>query len=225
MVYKVPHKPLRARARERRRCGGSSWLRVASFCYFDCFLAAAPTTARHLLQSFSQGYGINCNAQTAGLKKEMASSADLEVQCLADAAAYIERHGWPRSRLEGWRCAPVPRVSNPAHWDPYATVSPPSRHRRDSRIAGTGSARTRKSRGAPSLSSRWSRTLCSARLVRRCGACLGHCLGQAAPIPSRTTGVVHRIPGTRPSPIVTPCVEINQCRRSRSTRRFRTNAP
>ena len=49
----------------------------------------------------------------------MASSADLEVQCLADAAAYIERHGWPRSRLEGWRCAPVPRVSNPAHWDPY----------------------------------------------------------------------------------------------------------
>ena len=53
----------------------------------------------------------------------MASSADLEIQCLADAAAYIERHGWPRSRLEGWRCAPVPRVSNPAHWDPYATVS------------------------------------------------------------------------------------------------------
>ena len=49
----------------------------------------------------------------------MASSADLEIQCLADAAAYIERHGWPRSRLEGWRCAPVPRVSNPAHWDPY----------------------------------------------------------------------------------------------------------
>jgi len=49
----------------------------------------------------------------------MASSADIEVQCLADAAAYIERHGWPRSRLAGWRCAPVPRVSNPAHWDPY----------------------------------------------------------------------------------------------------------
>ena len=49
----------------------------------------------------------------------MASSADLEIQCLADAAAYIERHGWPRSRLEGWRSAPVPRVSNPAHWDPY----------------------------------------------------------------------------------------------------------
>ena len=145
----------------------------------------------------------------------MASSADLEIQSLADAAAYIERHGWPRSRLEGWRCAPVPRVSNPAHWDPYATVSPPSRHRRDSRIAGTGSARTRKSRGAPSLSSRWSRTVCSARPVRRCGACLGHCRVKRRRTPSRTTGVVHRIPGTRPSPIVTPCVEINQCRSRR----------
>ncbi len=145
----------------------------------------------------------------------MASSADLEVQCLADAAAYIERHGWPRSRLEGWRCAPVPRVSNPAHWDPYATVSPPSRHRRDSRIAGTGSARTTRSRGALSTSSRWSRTLFSARLVRRCGACLGHCRVKRRRTPSRTTGVVHRIPGTRPSPIVTPCVEINQCRSRR----------
>ena len=51
------------------------------------------------------------------------TSDDIEVQCLADAAAYIERYGWPRSRLEGWRCAPVPRVSNPAHWDPY-WVSP-----------------------------------------------------------------------------------------------------
>jgi hypothetical protein len=38
----------------------------------------------------------------------MASSADLEVQCLADAAAYIERHGWPRSRLEGLCGAAAP---------------------------------------------------------------------------------------------------------------------
>jgi hypothetical protein len=204
MVYKVP--PLRARRRERRRCGGAigcvlllSIIFWILHCCADCQASIAKFLTR-LPDSRHKG---------------MASSADLEIQCLADAAAYIERHGWPRSRLEGWRCAPVPRVSNPAHWDPYATVSPPSRHRRDSRIAGTGSARTRKSRGAPSLSSRWSRTVCSARPVRRCGACLGHCRVKRRRTPSRTTGVVHRIPGTRPSPIVTPCVEINQCRSRR----------
>ena len=183
-------------------------VQLAACCFFQLyfgFCTAAPT-ARHLLQSFSQGY-------LTARHKGMASSADLEIQCLADAAAYIERHGWPRSRLEGWRCAPVPRVSNPAHWDPYATVSPPpSRHRRDSRIAGTGSARTTRSREAPNLSSRWSRTLCSARLVRRCGACRAPSRASPHLTPSQTTGTVLRTRGTRPSPIVRPCVENNQCR-------------
>ena len=91
----------------------------------------------------------------------MASSADLEVQLLADAAAYIERHGWPRSRLEGWRCAPVPRVSNPAHWDPYATVSPPSRHRRDSRTTQVLDQSARGGRAEPQVRPRAGRGLCA----------------------------------------------------------------
>ena len=182
-----------------RRC---NWLRVASFNYILDFA---------LLRRLPGSIAKFLTRLPDSRHKGMASSADLEIQCLADAAAYIERHGWPRSRLEGWRCAPVPRVSNPAHWDPYATVSPPSRHRRDSRIAGTGSARTRKSRGAPSLSSRWSRTLCSARLVRRCGACRARSRASPHPIRSRTTGTARKTRGTRPSLIVTPCVEINQC--------------
>ena len=215
-----------ARASAGRRLRHSILVARCFSLFFDCFIAANKrqplpgihlqgshtrllTTAspllRHQLQSPE---GLR---STQRKKKRMASSADLEIQCLADAAAYIERHGWPRSRLEGWRCAPVPRVSNPAHWDPYATVSPPSRHRRDSRIAGTGSARTRKSRGAPSLSSRWSRTLCSARLVRRCGACRARSRASPHPIRSRTTGTARKTRGTRPSLIGTPCVEINQC--------------
>ena len=82
---------------------------------------ALPASIRLLAQHVSSHSVKEAHRQRNSVKKkkEMASSADLEIQCLADAAAYIERHGWPRSRLEGWRCAPVPRVSNPAHWDPY----------------------------------------------------------------------------------------------------------
>ena len=87
----------------------------------------------------------------------MASSADLEIQSLADAAAYIERHGWPRSRLEGWRCAPVPRVSNPAHWDPY-WISPHEEVARSPKCGAAapagpalGQIRTRFARGRLAL--------------------------------------------------------------------------
>ena len=62
MVYKVYRKASAgAQTRETtlRRC---SWLRVASFNYILDFCTAAPT-ARHLLQSFSQGY------LTAGTKE------------------------------------------------------------------------------------------------------------------------------------------------------------
>ena len=138
-------------------------VQLAACCFFQFyfgFCTAAPT-ARHLLQSFSQGY-------LTARHKGMASSADLEIQCLADAAAYIERHGWPRSRLEGWRCAPVPRVSNPAHWDPYATVSPPSRHRRDSRITQVLDQSARGSREEPQVRPRAGRGLCAVQGL--CGA-------------------------------------------------------
>ena len=48
-----------------------------------------------------------------------ARAKELELSLLSEAATHVERHGWPRERLQGWRCAAVPRLSNPADCDPY----------------------------------------------------------------------------------------------------------
>ncbi len=179
--------------------------------FFDCFLAAnkrQPLPGIHLqgaltrLLQRARSYGINCNRRRA---------------C---AAHSVKKKEWPAAPTSKSSASPTPRRTlNATAGRVRAWRAGGARRCRACRTRRTGirtgSARTTRSREAPNLSSRWSRTVCSARLVRRCGACLGHCRVKRRRTPSRTTGVVHRIPGTRPSPIVTPCVEINQFRSRR----------
>ena len=47
------------------------------------------------------------------------SLAALELRLLGEAGDFVEKRGWPRSKLEGWRCVAVPRIANPSAWDPY----------------------------------------------------------------------------------------------------------
>ena len=185
---------------------------VAS-CFFNTILDFAllrrrTPTARHPSQSFSKGY----------LQRARSSAS---IRLLAQhVSSHSVKEAWPAAPTSKSSASPTPRRTlNATAGRVPAWRAGGARRCRACRTRRTGirtgSARTRKSRGAPSTSSRWSRTLCSVRLVRRCGACLGHCRVKRRRTPSRTTGVVRRIPGTRPSPIVTPCVEINQCRSRR----------
>ena len=47
------------------------------------------------------------------------SLAALELRLLGEAGDFVEKRGWPRSKLEGWRCVAVPRIAKPSAWDPY----------------------------------------------------------------------------------------------------------